>query len=238
MILSALLHDFNALFPALNVHACPKISDSVAHEQQEMQTLYARLQAAYPHADAVYFSARTWQLWLWQPIYVAVWAAERGYLVDLQGGTHRTQAIFTEQFRLPEHDLVHSADVHQAAWGNIQNWLAEQWVLCPNTWQISEKLAHYWVYDGILKALAAAHRFGLLNRHDTEHATAIWRDTIQHRCFGTLSWLEDDNFQANLRTCCQHYRRDEQAILCEGCPKRRNTQCDCSQKSAWCPFPD
>lgn len=221
------MSECNRLFPALNA-STQTVSGCLKTQEFELHKLFANLHAAHPQADDVYWAARTWQLWLWQPAYVAVWVAARGFAVDLRGGAHETAAAFTDSFRLPEQILHHHTPKQaiELAWQNLQIWTAEQFALCAPHWQISEKLAHYFVYDGILKALAAAHRFGWQTRAEVEYGERVWRETIAARCFGELLWV-GDTFQVNMLACCQHYRRDSDTMMCDTCPKNRRLDCGC-----------
>lgn len=85
----------------------------------------------------------------------------------------------------------------------------------------------YFLADAILKALAAAHRFGLQNAEQIWQQHEYWRAAFPSRCVGKLIWLDDmQEFHVELAACCQHYRRAEKEF-CVGCLKLKQYSYDC-----------
>lgn len=218
--------------PALAGDIGPSETYSSEEAAEQMGGIFTRLAQAYPEAQAIYWGCRTWQLWLWQPVFIGVWAASvKGVSVDFNGFRHRMGDLFTDRFLIDEQILavqtVEESIVQTAA--RLKSWLLRQLALIQPYYKITDKLAGYFLGDAILKALVVAQRFGLLTAQQTLAMEKIWHQTLNLRCKGWLVWQEDAHeFLVEMTACCQHYRR-EGAEYCAGCPKLRQ-KCRCRQE--------
>ncbi|MDO5639396.1 MAG: siderophore ferric iron reductase [Neisseria sp.] len=218
--------------PALAGEIRPSESpaDWLVHESAEMAKIHANLKREYAHAGEVYWGCRAWQLWIWQPVYLAVWAAAVWRVApDLGGFRHRMGEVFTDAYTLPEQMLAAQAAqqaVLQTAL-HLQGWMQRQRSLILPHYPLADKLAQYFLGDTVLKALAAAQRFGLMDKEAALQQQQWWQAALDCRCQGRLVWLEAERgFQVEMAACCQHYRCHE-GTLCTGCPKSRKQQREC-----------
>ena len=194
----------------------------------QMAKILRDLNRAYPEAGPIYWICRVWQLWLWQPVFIGVWAASLWRVsIDMDGFYHRMGMLFTESYTLPEQTLV-SATESAAVWQTaiyLKHWQQRELVRIRRYGAMSDKLADYFLGDAVLQALATAHRLGLMSREETQRAEQIWQQALAFRCHGRLLWQEDaQEFFVAKVSCCQHYRRQD-AEYCVGCPKTRAKTC-------------
>ncbi|MCP1660402.1 (2Fe-2S)-binding protein [Neisseria perflava] len=162
-------------------------------------------------------------------MFVGVWAASvKQVCLDFSGFQHRMGEVFTESFTLAEQPVVVRPSekiVFQTA-SHLKTWALRELHLIQVHYPLSEKLALYFLGDSVLKALAAAHRVGLLGRVQTEDLAAQWQQALALRCNGRLMWQNDaQEFLVEMVGCCQHFRRKD-ADYCAGCPKTRK-KCGC-----------
>ncbi|KKB77854.1 hypothetical protein VW35_14505 [Devosia soli] len=67
-----------------------------------LETLYARLEATYPHAGQPFYAVRLWTNLMWQPAYLAVIAVHvHGAVPDLRALSQAVKGIDVNGFRLP-----------------------------------------------------------------------------------------------------------------------------------------
>lgn len=210
--------------PALSGEVRPSengLGDTSAHE---MAKIFNGLAQTYPEAQQIYWGCRSWQLWMWQPVFVGVWAASlKGVSVNFDGFGHQMNDVFTGKYSLPE-QLLPVQDTAQSIFqtaSHLKIWLLRQLAVIRVHYQMSEKLAAYFLGDAVLKALSVAHRLGLLNAAQIPELEQTWQTALNLRCKGRLVWQEAENgFLVELTSCCQHFRRAG-AEYCEGCPKTR-----------------
>lgn len=224
--LSDLLDTFRHTLPALNGRAV-SAGAALPCATDEAARLYRGLQTAFPDAGAVYWGCRSWQIWLWQPVFFSVWTAALWQAAtDLRGFGQEMSAQFSHGFCVYEQPLqAQPQAVFQAACA-LRVWMRAQLPLWQPHYPLKEKLAACFLDDAVLNALAAAHRCGLLNRRQTAEQERLWRQyASQPRCCGRLLWT-DEGCAVQPAVCCQHDRSG--ASPCAACPKRRHTLCtDC-----------
>lgn len=231
-LLTEILDRYAGILPAL----CGRVMPSENQQDNaaaDIGALYRALAETYPEAGAVYWGCRTWQLWIWQPVFLCVWAASaEGCVVALDGFCNQTAGLFTAGFSLPDH-RPRAADGKEAVVqtaSQLKQWLAQQLPLLQTHYPLPEKLAGYLFGDSVLNALASAHRLGLLDRNATELAARRWQQVLGLRCNGRLTWQpEQQEFLVEMVACCQHHRRAE-GDYCNGCPKTRKS-CGCESGS-------
>ena len=200
-------------------------------EADEMALIFNNLAAEYPEAGAVYWGCRAWLLWMWQPVYLGVWAASvRSVSPDFSGFRHRMDGLFTARYRIAAQDLPVS-DKREAVFqtaSHLKMWMSDNLPLIQPHYPLGGKLAGYSLGDAVLKALSAAYGFGLLPRGEVARLEQWWRQALDVRCSGALAWDEEaQDFRVELAACCQHYRRTNEGY-CAGCPKTRQ-KCRCAQ---------
>ena len=165
-----------------------------------------------------------WLLWMWQPVYLGVWAASvKGASPDFSGFAHTFDGLFTARFGIAVQDCtvrLRQEAVSRTA-TDLKAYLYASLPLIRPHYPLGAKLAEYFLGDAVLKALSAAHALRLLSRGETEMLARQWQDALAVRCNGALVWDgETQGFQAQLAACCQHYRRED-GEFCSGCPKTR-----------------
>ncbi len=215
-----------AALPALEGRVSASADETgTAAETVEMAAICNGLRRAFPDAGAVYWGCRAWQLWIWQPVFLAVWSASlKNTLPDLTYFSHRMGGTFTEPFTIAAHtpavfDTTESA-VFQTAL-SLQRWQAAQLPLIAPHFAVSGKLAGYFLGDMTLKALAGIHHCGLADADTVRRLETLWHQAFGFRCNGRLRWLEtEQGFQVEMMACCQLYRVDG-TPYCQGCPKLR-----------------
>lgn len=213
--------------PALDGDTADGTEESDGREAAEMAAVFRRFADACPEAGAVYWGCRVWQLWMWQPVYLGVWAASvQGVAPDFSGFRHRFDGLFTARYRIAAQDLA-VRDRQEAAGltaVRLKAWMADNLPLMLPHYPLSMKLAEYFLGDAVLKALSAACLFSLLPRAETEILAAQWLKALALPRSGNLVWMEQEaRFRTELSVCCQHFRR-EAGVYCEGCPKTRRTR--------------
>ena len=194
------------------------------HEDAQMAEIFASLADAYPEAGSIYWGCRTWQLWMWQPVFLGVWAASvQRVCIDFESFTHQMGDLFTEPYTLPEQTLrilAREEAIVQTASG-LQNRLTRELGRIRPHYLMTDKLASYFLGDAVLKALAAGHRIGILSKADVPDLAQIWQSALPLPRHGRLVWQEEaQEYLVELTACCQHYRRNG-ADYCTGCPKTR-----------------
>ena len=210
--------------PALDGDARPSETEADSREAEIMASAFGRLSVAHPEAGAVYWACRTWLLWMWQPVYLGVWAASvKGASPDFSGFAHTFDGLFTARFGIAVQDCtvrLRQEAVSRTA-TDLKAYLYASLPLIRPHYPLGAKLAEYFLGDAVLKALSAAHALRLLSRGETEMLARQWQDALAVRCNGALVWDgETQGFQAQLAACCQQYRRED-GEFCSGCPKTR-----------------
>lgn len=224
--------DFCAYYlPALSGEVCAPEHCLPDEADRQIGGIFKRLANAYPQAQQVYWGCRTWQLWLWQPVFIGVWSSSvKGVSIEFYGFRHRMGDLFTDRFVMVDQNVNVqnvSLSVFQTAL-HLKQWLVRELALIQPYYKMNEKLAGYFLADAVLQALAAAHRFGLLDRQQTSGLEKMWQTALDMRCFGRLVWQENAReFLVETVSCCQHFRR-EGADYCTGCPKLRQS-CGCGR---------
>lgn len=209
--------------PALAGNIRPS-EHAAAEAAAQMHTIYQGLAKAYPEAGAIYWGSRAWKLWLWQPVFIGVWAASCHHVSPrFDDFAHCMNPLFTEAYTLPPQDLAvlrqDEAVAETAA--HLKAWAVRELALLQTHYPLPEKLALYYLGDALLNALASAHRFGLIDANETLRLEKMWQAALDIRCCGGLVWQEDaQEFLVEMLSCCQHYRRNG-AEHCQGCPKTR-----------------
>lgn len=213
-----------AALPILEGEIRPSTSLEKHQETEQMANIYNGLSNEYPDADKVYWGCRAWQLWLWQPVLMSVWAASiKNVVMDVSGLCHQMEEVLADYFVLPEQILkivTQEQAVFQTA-NHLKEWILCELPLIKPHYALSEKLADYFLGDGVLKALAVAHHFGLLDYNQVIELEKLWKVALNQRCSGWLRWIEEEQqFLVEMVTCCQDYRRQDMDY-CAGCPKTR-----------------
>ena len=93
--------------PDLDGDARPSETEADSREAEIMASAFGRLSVAHPEAGAVYWACRTWLLWMWQPVYLGVWAASvKGASPDFSGFAHTFDGLFTARFGIAVQDCT------------------------------------------------------------------------------------------------------------------------------------
>lgn len=93
--------------PALDGDARPSETEADSREAEIMASAFGRLSVAHPEAGSVYWACRTWLLWMWQPVYLGVWAASvKGASPDFSGFAHTFDGLFTARFGIAVQDCT------------------------------------------------------------------------------------------------------------------------------------
>jgi siderophore ferric iron reductase len=188
-------------------------------------TLHSHWQQAYPEAGPHYWSARSWSLLIWQPIYLsvlAVYLCGRAPCLANMGQSMNEGSV--HGFRLPAHcpyrgqptSLIACASEQLTAFVEAQ--LAEFNAVT----NIYPKMARLLVADCVRAALLLAQRNEPISDEALLEAERDWLGALGLPGGGALTVLDLDDGSTCLgmgrKVCCQHFRRAD-GELCDSCPK-------------------
>lgn len=198
--------------------------------RERIAALHDHWRQAHPEAGPHYWSARSWTLLVWQPIYLsllAVHLAERApCLADM--GQSVTDGVVAG-FCLPEHCPRHAAQAALIDFAAEQ--LREQLVRQLEEFQaiapIHTKMANRLAADHVLAALLLVQRQQRLCNDQAHSLETRWLTALGLKGDSTLIdvHLDDgrDRLALGRKVCCQHFRRSD-GVLCSTCPKIREAE--------------
>lgn len=191
----------------------------------QVATLHAHWQQACPEAGPHYWSARSWSLLIWQPIYLSVLAvylcrsvpclANMGQSMN-EGSVHG--------FRLPAH-CPYRGDpkaLMDCASEQLTTFVETQLEEFNAVASIYPKMARLLVADCVRAALLLAQRNEPIPDESLLEAEREWLAALTLPGGGALTVLDLDDGRTCLgmgrKVCCQHFRRAD-GELCDSCPK-------------------
>ena len=140
--------------PALDGDTRPSETEADSREAEIMASAFGRLSVAHPEAGAVYWACRTWLLWMWQPVYLGVWAASvKGASPDFSGFAHTFDGLFTARFGIAVQDCtvrLRQEAVSRTA-TDLKAYLYASLPLIRPHYPLGAKLAEYFLGDAVLK---------------------------------------------------------------------------------------
>lgn len=220
MDLAALLERVAGVLPMLRGHTVNAVDTA---PDAAIALLHATIAKTYPEAGKVYWSARTWQVWSWQSVYVNVIATQLyGAAVDVSHLVPCIKDDFVDGFTIAGHVVVagnRDAAV-AAAQAACRNWVARYAPVVSQYGSFSEKVARQYMVDSMLGALMYLQSKSLLSNVAALQEAKVWADSMALVKPSTLSCvpLPQPHLLLHNALCCQHYRRDKDA-LCPGCPR-------------------
>ncbi|MGK9065348.1 siderophore ferric iron reductase [Stutzerimonas chloritidismutans] len=193
--------------------------------EARVAALHAHWQQHHPEAGPHYWSARSWSLLIWQPIYLsvlAVYLCGRAPCLANMGQSMNEGSV--HGFRLPAHcpyrgqpmSLISCASEQLTAFVEAQ--LAEFNAVT----NIYPKMARLLVADCVRAALLLAQRNEPISDDALLEAERDWLGALGLPGGGALTVLDLDDGRTCLgmgrKVCCQHFRRAD-GELCDSCPK-------------------
>ncbi|GAB6389273.1 siderophore ferric iron reductase [Stutzerimonas marianensis] len=187
--------------------------------------LHAHWQCSHPEAGPHYWSARSWSLLIWQPIYLsvlAVYLCGRTPCLANMGQSMNEGSV--HGFRLPAHcpyrgdrkALMGCASEQLTAF--VETQLAEFNLVAT----IYPKMARLLAADCLRAALLLAQRNEPISDEALLEAERDWLGALGLPGGGALAVLDLDDGRTCLgmgrKVCCQHFRRAD-GELCDSCPK-------------------
>lgn len=187
--------------------------------------LHRYWQQAHPEAGHHYWSARSWSLLIWQPIYLSLLAVHLGRRAPCLAQMGQSIVEGSVQgFRLPPHcpyagnqrALIACASEQLHAF--VETQLEEFNAVAI----IYPKMARLLVADCVRAALLLAQRHDPVTDSALLEAERHWLDALALPGGSALVPLELDDGRHCLgmgrKVCCQHFRRTD-GELCASCPK-------------------
>lgn len=188
-------------------------------------TLHAYWQSRYSEAGPHYWSARSWSLLIWQPIYLsvlAVYLCQRVPCLANMGQTMNEGSV--HGFRLPAHCPYRgdSLALIACASDQLKAFIEPQLTEFNTVTNIYPKMARLLVADCVRAALLLAQRNEPISDEALLEAERKWLAALALPGGGALTLLDLDDGRTCLvmgrKVCCQHFRRAD-GDLCASCPK-------------------
>ncbi|MCP9338231.1 siderophore ferric iron reductase [Stutzerimonas xanthomarina] len=187
--------------------------------------LHRYWEQSHPEAGPHYWSARSWSLLIWQPIYFSLLAVHLGGRAPCLA--HMGQSVIAGSvhgFRLPPH-CPYGGDLRAliaCASDQLQDFVETQLDEFNAVAVIYPKMARLLVADCVRAALLLAQRHEPVTDDVLLEAERHWLDALALPGGSALVPLELDDGRHCLamgrKVCCQHFRRAD-GELCASCPK-------------------
>ncbi|WP_417778143.1 siderophore ferric iron reductase [Stutzerimonas xanthomarina] len=187
--------------------------------------LHRYWEQSHPEAGPHYWSARSWSLLIWQPIYFSLLAVHLGGRAPCLA--HMGQSVIAGSvhgFRLPPH-YPYGGDLRAliaCASDQLQDFVETQLDEFNAVAVIYPKMARLLVADCVRAALLLAQRHEPVTDDVLLEAERHWLDALALPGGSALVPLELDDGRHCLamgrKVCCQHFRRAD-GELCASCPK-------------------
>ncbi|ETD70219.1 hypothetical protein V757_08165 [Pelistega indica] len=200
---------------------------------KKINELYQAISKQHPESGSIHWTCRTWNLLIWQAIYVVVGVAQSASIVpslenfglhikeyEVKGYSFSNQPLFTAD----------QDEVIAFAGKQIQQFIHVLYEAFNQQYVFKRKLADKLCAD-CLNAALHYHNSLVTRYHQEEIETLAYKwlsacqlpiqaSTITLPALNKLTQL---SFGFNRQTCCQEFRI-EKGILCDNCPKRTVTQ--------------
>jgi siderophore ferric iron reductase len=225
--LAALLDQIGGLLPMLQGQQT-QIVERIPEEQ--LVLLHDTIAAMYPAAGKVYWSARTWQVWTWQSVYVNVIAVHRyGVALDITTLLPHVEDDFVSGFTIgaqPVTVLGRDAAMRQAQQSCLA-WIARYAPVVCQFGGFSAKLARQYSADSMLGAFMYMESQSMLSKDEALYYSQLWVQGLALPKPSTIRCIDQPVRHLLLENavCCQHYRRDPDN-LCAGCPRKKTGRVD------------
>ncbi len=201
-----------------------------ATNRDHIAALYEHWRAAHPEAGAHYWSARTWTLTIWQPIYLSLLGVHLAQRAPCLAGMGQSiQDGFVAGFCLPEHCPRHAAQTQLIAFAaeQLREQMAHQLDDFQSVVGIKTKMANRLAADYVLAALLLIQRQQRFCNERAHALEAQWLEALALTGDSSLIDVRLDDGQERLalgrKVCCQHFRRGD-GELCSTCPKIREAE--------------
>lgn len=191
----------------------------------QVAMLHAHWRQRYPEAGPHYWSARSWSLLIWQPIYLsvlAVYLCRRAPCLANMGQSFNEGSV--QGFRLPPHCPYRgdSAALIICAGDQLTGFIDAQLEEFNAVTSIYPKMARLLVADCVRAALLLAQRNEPIADEALLEAEQDWLTALALPGGSALTLLNLDDGRTCLamgrKVCCQHFRRAD-GELCASCPK-------------------
>lgn len=190
-----------------------------------VSALHCYWQQSHPEAGPHYWSARSWSLLIWQPIYLSLLAVHLGGRAPcLAQMGQSVMAGSVHGFRLPPH-CPYGGDqsaLIACASAQLQAFVDTQLEEFNAVAAIYPKMARLLVADCVRAALLLAQRHAPVGDDALLEAERHWLAALALPGGGALVPLELEDGRHCLgmgrKVCCQHFRRVD-GELCASCPK-------------------
>lgn len=192
--------------------------------RQSLLALYQYWRQQHPEATHAYWWVRSWNMLMWQPVYLSVIGVHSGGIaIRLAGFSQHCQqgvvAGFTLQSQLgvsqPIADAIPCSAAELAAF--YQDMLAELVQVIP----LRPALAGRLLADSLLSALLLCYRqASLMTAPQLLHWRQLWLDALGIDNAAPF-YIDTHTRQPAFirRTCCMHYLRAD-GDCCDNCPRR------------------
>ncbi|WP_120995016.1 siderophore ferric iron reductase [Stutzerimonas urumqiensis] len=191
----------------------------------QVAALHGHWQRAHPEAGPHYWSARSWSLLIWQPIYLSLLAVHlcgRAPCLAQMGQSVADGSVYG--FRLPAHCPYRGDQRALVACASeqLQAFVDSQLAEFNAVASIYPKMARLLVADCLRAALLLAQRHEPIPNEALLDAECTWLEALGLPGGGALVPLALDDGRQCLgmgrKVCCQHFRRTD-GELCDSCPK-------------------
>ncbi|TBU90894.1 siderophore ferric iron reductase [Phytopseudomonas dryadis] len=207
-----------------------ELACGAADNPARIAALYRHWQFACPEAGVHYWTARTWTLLIWQPIYLSLLGVHlAGRLPSLQGMGQSVCEGVVSGFCLPEHAprRAHEDALIGLAAEQLRQLLERQLLEFDAVVAIHHKLARRLQADYVLAALLLIQRQRALDNARLHELEQRWLTALGLQGGSSLIEVRLDDGRARLalgrKVCCQHFRRAD-GQLCSTCPKLKQDE--------------
>ncbi len=210
------------LNPALRGHTEASQRFAISHVHtpvSSLRTLYHYWQEHFPEAGRSYWSVRSWELLIWQPVLLAVIAVYG--LAAIPPLRQMTQALdngIVAGYALPAGCWFQGsqAQLIARAGGELRALISSLLVQLQQVATLRPGLANDLFSDQLISALARVPAIsGQVTEADIRHQLPLWLDATELAPRGIQL---DKQLQITRMSCCLHYRRHD-GERCTNCPR-------------------
>lgn len=229
--LTQLLSLASRLYPSLMGSINPYCSGCIKlgeDNQQALNALHDHWRNTYPEAGTPYWSARSWTMLIWQPLYLAVISVHSMNILPILSSLNQklSQGVVAG-FCLTETDIETGSQTEliKRAGSELRLFCDALLAQLNQITQIRPRIAMRLAADSLLSALSELHRLNTsLTVTEMQYLSQTWLEAMDLSNASTLMsiHLSDGRERLGLKrkACCFYYLCHD-SELCASCPRQK-----------------